>query len=87
MPDGIKAMVIRIPQVNGPHNNGFVPILIQKAREHGYAANVGDGANRWLAPHRDDVARPYRLAIERGQAGRKDHALAEEDLSCTPSRN
>ncbi|MCW6528974.1 SDR family oxidoreductase [Sphingomonas sp. MMSM20] len=78
---GIRAMVVRLPQVNGPHNHGFVPILIQIARAKGYAAYVGDGANRWPACHRDDAARVYRLAIEKGRAGRNYHAVAEEGLA------
>lgn len=78
---GVKAMVVRLPQVNGPHNHGFVPILIQIAREKGYAAYIGDGANRWPACHRDDAACVYRLAIEKGQAGRNYHAVAEEGFA------
>ena len=78
---GIRAMVVRLPQVNGPHNHGFVPILIQTAQAKGYAAYVGDGANRWPACHRDDAARVYRLAIEKGHAGRNYHAVAEEGLA------
>ena len=77
---GVKAMVVRLPQVHGPQNHGFVPILIQIAREKGYAAHVGDGGNRWPAVHRDDAARLYRLAIEKGRAGRLYHAVAEEGL-------
>ncbi len=77
---GVKAMVVRLPQVNGPQNHGFVPILIQNAREKGYAAYVCNGDNRWPAAHRDDVARVYRLAIEKGRAGRNYHAVAEEGL-------
>jgi nucleoside-diphosphate-sugar epimerase len=77
---GVKAMVVRLPQVNGPQNHGLVPILIQIAREKGYAAYVGDGGNRWPAVRREDAARVYRLAIEKGRAGRLYHAVAEEGL-------
>lgn len=77
---GVKAMVVRLPQVNGPQNHGFVPILIQNARDKGYAAYVGNGDNRWPAAHRDDAARVYRLAIEKGRAGRNYHPVAEEGL-------
>ena len=77
---GVKAMVVRLPQVNGPQNHGFVPMLIQNAREKGYAAYVGDGNNVWPAVHRDDAARIYRLAIEKGRAGRNYHAVAEEGV-------
>ena len=77
---GVNAMVVRLPQVNGPQNHGFVPTLIQIAREKGFAAYVGDGGNRWPAAYRDDAARVYRLAIEKGRAGRNYHPVAEEGL-------
>lgn len=74
---GVKAMIVRIPQVNGPQNRGFVPALIGIARAKGYAAYIGEGANRWPAAHRDDAGRLYRLAIEKGRAGGIYHAVAE----------
>ncbi len=77
---GVKAMVVRLPQVNGPQNHAFVPILIQTARDKGYAAYIGEGTNRWPACHRDDAARVYRLAIEKGRAGRNYHPVAEEGI-------
>jgi nucleoside-diphosphate-sugar epimerase len=39
------------------------------------------GQNRWPAAHVLDVARLYRLAIERGEAGAKYHAVAEEGVA------
>jgi nucleoside-diphosphate-sugar epimerase len=78
---GVKAMAIRLPQVNGPQNHGFIPILIQNARDKGYSAYAGEGTNRWPAAHRDDAARVYRLALEKGRAGRNYHAVAEEGVS------
>lgn len=78
---GVKAMVVRLPQVNGPHNHGFVPILIQNAREKGYVAYIGDGTNRWPAGYRESVAQVYRLAIEKGRAGRTYHAVGEEGVT------
>lgn len=77
---GVKAMIVRIPQVNGPRNRGFVSLLIQIAREKGYAAYVGDGENRWPAAHVDDCGAIYRLTIERGRAGGIYHAVAEEAI-------
>jgi len=77
---GVKAMIVRIPQVNGPQNRGFVPALINIARQKGYAAYIGEGNNRWPAAHRDDAARVYRLAIEKGQGGKIYHAVAEEGV-------
>jgi nucleoside-diphosphate-sugar epimerase len=42
---------------------------------------VGDGANRWPAAHVLDVARLYRLALERAKAGARYHAVAEEGVT------
>jgi len=42
---------------------------------------VGDGANRWPAAYLLDVARLYRLAIEKAEPGAKYHAVAEEGVT------
>ena len=41
---------------------------------------MGDGSNRWPAAHVLDVARLYRLALEKRQAGARYHAVAEEGV-------
>ena len=43
-------------------------------------AYVGDGLNRWPAAHVLDVARLYRLAIEKAEPNAKYHAVAEEGV-------
>ncbi len=50
------------------------------AREKGVSAYVGEGRNRWAAAHVSDVARLYRLALEKHEAGAKYHAVAEEGV-------
>lgn len=77
---GVRAGVVRLPQVHDIHRQGFVTYLIQLAQAKGVCAYVGEGTNRWTAAHVSDVARLYRLALERGQAGARWNAVAEGGL-------
>jgi len=76
---GVRAMAVRLPQVHGGEGKaGFIGYLYEVAREKGVSAYVGDGSNRWSAAHRADVARVYRLALEKGTTNRAYHAVADE---------
>lgn len=77
---GVRAMVVRLPQVHNPYKQGLITPLIEITREKGLSAYVGDGTNRWPAAHRLDVARLYRLALEKGEKGARYHAVGEEGV-------
>jgi nucleoside-diphosphate-sugar epimerase len=77
---GVRASVMRLPQVHDTLKQGLVTYLVQIARNKGISAYVGDGQNRWPAAHVSDVARLYRLAVEQGAAGARYHAVAEEGV-------
>ena len=77
---GVNAGVVRLPQVHDPVKQGLVTYLINLAREKRVSAYVGDGRNRWAAAHVLDVARLYRLALEKHEAGAKYHAVGEEGV-------
>ena len=78
---GVRVMVMRLPQVHDAHRQGRIAWHIDMARKQGRVAYVGDGANRLPAVHVSDAVRLYRLALERGEAGARYHAVAEEGVA------
>ncbi|MEI9989826.1 MAG: SDR family oxidoreductase [Rhizomicrobium sp.] len=79
---GVRAMAIRLPQVHGGEGKaGLITYLLDIARQMGAAAYVGEGSERWPSAHRLDVARLYRLALEKGAADGVYHAVAEEGVA------
>jgi nucleoside-diphosphate-sugar epimerase len=79
---GVRSSIIRLaPTVHSSLDHyGFITAIIAAARQNGYAAYVGEGANRWPAVHTLDAANLYRLALEKAPAGSRLHAAAEEGI-------
>jgi nucleoside-diphosphate-sugar epimerase len=76
---GINATIVRLPQVHNTVKQGLITTLIGVARKTGASAYVNEGLNRWPAAHVTDVARLYRLALEKGEASTY-HAVSEEGI-------
>ncbi|UIJ43902.1 SDR family oxidoreductase [Sphingomonas cannabina] len=77
---GANVSVVRLPQVHDTRKQGLVTPAIEIAREKGVFAYVGEGDNRWPAAHVLDVARLYRLVLERAEPNARYHAVAEEGV-------
>ena len=77
---GVNVSVVRLPQVHDTVKQGLITPAVAIAREKGVSAYVGDGLNRWPAAHLLDVARLFRLALEKREAGARYHAVAEEGI-------
>jgi nucleoside-diphosphate-sugar epimerase len=75
---GVRSSVVRLPPVmHSTTDAGFLPVLIALAKERGVAGYPGDGANLWGAVHARDVASLFRLALEKGPAGKYWHAIED----------
>ncbi len=80
---GVRVAVVRLSPVvhDAGDQHGFIPSAIRLAKEKGASAVIGDGSNTWPAVQRQDVARLYRLALEKNIANAtRYHAVAEEGI-------
>jgi nucleoside-diphosphate-sugar epimerase len=78
---GVRVAVLRLPpSVHGDGDHGFVPMIINVAREKGVSAYIGNGLNRWPAVHVLDAAHLYRLMIEKEVIG-TFHGVGDEGVT------
>jgi nucleoside-diphosphate-sugar epimerase len=76
---GVRSSIVRLPTIahSTTDQAGFLPGLIALAKEKGFAGYPGDGENLWGAVHVRDAAAVFRLALEKGPAGRCWHAIED----------
>ena len=79
---GVRCSIVRLaPMVHSDlDKHGFTPVLIGCARENGFAAYIGEGANRWPAAHTRDAGTLYRLALEKAPAGSRLHGVTDTGI-------
>jgi nucleoside-diphosphate-sugar epimerase len=76
---GVRSSIVRLPLIahSTTDSAGFLPGLIALAQDKGFAGYPGGGMNSWNAVHIRDVASVFRLALEKGPAGRYWHAVQD----------
>lgn len=76
---GVRVSIMRLPRsVHGPEDgDGFVPVMINTAREAGFAAYVEDGTTQFCAVHLLDAAQLYLLVLQEAPAGARVHAVGD----------
>jgi len=79
---GVRSSIVRIPPIahSKTDNVGFLPLLIGLAKEKGVIGYPGEGANLWPAVHSRDLASLFRLALEKGPAGKSWHGIEGEGI-------
>lgn len=78
---GVRSSLVRLPPVmHSTTDAGFLPGLVALAKNKGFAGYPGDGENLWGAVHVRDAAALFRLALEKGPAGRYWHAIQDEGI-------
>lgn len=82
---GVRSSVVRLAPMchSDLDHHGFTGALIGFARQNGFAAYIGDGANRWLAANSYDIGALYRLALEQAPAGSRLHGVGDTGIPFT----
>jgi nucleoside-diphosphate-sugar epimerase len=79
---GVRSSIVRVsPTAHDRSRCGMVAQLAGIAREKGVSGYLGDGSNRWPSVHRLDLARLFRLAVEKAPAGSVLHGVGEEGVT------
>jgi len=79
---GVRSSIVRIPPIahSATDAAGFLPLLVGLAKAKGVIGYPGDGANLWPAVHTHDLAVLFRLALEKGPAGKYWHGIEGEGI-------
>jgi nucleoside-diphosphate-sugar epimerase len=79
---GVRSSVVRIPPIahSATDRVGFLLQLIGLAKEKGYVGYPGGGENRWTSVHIRDLGSLFRLALEKGAAGKTWHAVENDGI-------
>jgi len=78
---GVRSSIVRFPPIaHSTTDVGFLPLLIGLAKQKGASGYPGDGANLWPAVHSRDLASLFRLALEKGPAGKYWHGIEGEGI-------
>lgn len=78
---GVRSSTVRIPPIaHSTTDSGFLPLLIGLAKEKGVIGYPGEGTNLWQTVHARDVASLFRLALEKGEAGKSWHAIEDDGI-------
>ncbi|WCT72593.1 NAD-dependent epimerase/dehydratase family protein [Sphingomonas naphthae] len=75
---GLRAMVIRPPQIWGPGDHGHVSMVYRSVSATGAACYVGNGLATYGHVHIEDVATLFVRATEVGEPGALYHGVAGE---------
>lgn len=69
-------MAVRVPLAFGHGGGNLQQRLLAAAEQDGEAGYVPPGEKRWSTVHVDDLGELFRLAVERGRAGRAYNAAS-----------
>ena len=79
---GVRTIMVAIPPVthSAQDKHGFIPMMINFARNTGVSGYVDEGANLWPAAHTLDVAVLYRLALDKAPDGAQLISATDEGI-------